>query len=175
MQVDQLTLPQQGRVKYVTGLSFIRFAADMGTVLDPTDWTIDKGVYRTAVNTLARIYFTLSLPRNGTLTNVDVVLKGAAGHGSLGLMSMPTGAIYSIDKSTGTKALLATNADPSADATAYQALHVIPITVSHVVDSLTYRYVVDVTTEDSTGALSGADYLGCVVTVTPDTAPDMEV
>jgi len=146
--------------------SYGRVCSDVGTIDVPADWGISQGVWSTGTTGLRHIYFSFQVPNGATITIMKAYLKGAGGHGALPA-TMPQARAYKVSISDGSATLLgsATN-DPSGTTGAFQAAHEIAVTMTEVVDSTTYRYLIDVSTETGANSIAGALYIAGRASVT---------
>lgn len=117
----------------------------------------------------ALIYF-LDLPDGSTVTNVQVQVKGAGGHGAfpIGGFHLPVLSFVEFDPVTETTNVVAAASDPSANATAYQASHAIPVGFSQVIDNANKIYYMVLYGEYGTGAIAGLVSFGAFTQYTVD-------
>lgn len=154
----------KARVDAVVGTAGITRVSDIpGAGVTASDWTLNEGfdlalTYQNG--TLGRAcVWPLSVPHGSTLTAVTVPTLPASGHTTATPVGMPSAQVKKIAIATG----VATNvggsvSDPTTSSIgAYEAYHTWSITgLAEVIDRSLYRYVVVVTSESGTHALTGS-------------------
>lgn len=141
-----------GRAYFGTGGEWI----DQGRLYNIAEQAVESGA----------MFHVLSLPDGVTLTQIEVWLKAAGGHGAL--PTLPYARLYrGQPNDTSTYTVLGTADDASANVTAYQAHHaMILLGLSEVIDNGTYRYLIELFGEEGGDFVAGLQYLGTKATFT---------
>lgn len=167
------TVTQASATALSSPLTDVRITAS--PLFDPTnaDVTLTGSDVTTASTAVSTFHYVLPVPNGAILTDVKVYLKGATGHGGLPAI-MPSMTITARNITTGAvTTVLASTPDSSGSTGAYEAVHSIDSGVLNTtVDRTVKAYVVSVTTEGSTNAMSGAKYYGVQATWTRSTMGD---
>lgn len=127
------------------------------------DWIFNVGVWFN--DTLdAPIFVPINPPVGSTIKSVNVRYQGAAGHAGLPA-SMPVVSLLKTTIATGGLSTVATQADTSANTTAFQAAH--SITIGGLSEAVTgvATYNVQIDAESGANALVGARCWGVQVSV----------
>ena len=113
------------------------------------------GVRQTDVAGSSRVY-QLELPAESavTVTQVRARLAPAGAHGGLPA-NMPTLSLNYWDVATNSQFTVGTQTDTSGSVGAYEAVHLVTLTVSHALSISGRRYVIQINGESSTNALAG--------------------
>jgi hypothetical protein len=109
------------------------------------------------------MYMDIEYMHGATLATLDVYVKGATGHPGLP-SPIATARVIRYKLSDNTSTTLATQADTSADPTAYEARHTIAVVLNEVFDNSQYRYILqfdgEIAFADDANAVVGLSVYG---------------